>query len=91
MLKSAVRLFRRACPQLHADVSVLRESPLHALARHDWLIWNRSRHAVGIHLRVVRLHGLLHERAVETLLLRDGAIFVRQEERLEVDYLFPEL
>lgn len=89
MLESVVRLFRPVCPQI--DILVLRESSLHALACHDWLVRNRSRHAVRVHLRVVRLHGLLHESAVEALLLRDGTVFVRQEERLEIDHLFPEL
>lgn len=74
-----------------ASVPVLRVTP--RLSSHDGLVASHrwSSHSIWVHLRIVSLHGLLHKRTVQALLLRDGAIFVCQEECLEVDNLLSQL
>lgn len=44
-----------------------------------------------MHLGVVGLHGLLYERSTHGLLLGDGAVLVGEEQRLQIDDLFPQL
>jgi len=70
----------------------LREPAIDGLAGQYWLTGHGSTHAVGVHLLIERLHrGLLHKRAVKALLLGDRAVFVREEESLQVDNFFPQL
>lgn len=75
--------------EFRTGIRLGKASSLEALTGDDLLVWHRLGHAIRIHLSSIAIHDLVHRHALETLLLRHGAILVSQKERLQIDDFFP--